>query len=398
MEKRKTVLEKASSLKWLAASSALVAFSFFLSGFDNNLYFFGSAYIFKVIGINNLLLGVTATGFAAGIAVFSMAGGWIFDRVTTRNGIVLSVLIISAFTALTGVATTWPQLLAFRFLVGFGVGMLQPEVLAFLGGLMPKYRATLMATSVVFFDLGLALGPPAFSALSSATSFETPFLVAGGIGLALSIFILAFIPSTYKRSEPPRTGLVQNIRRPLLLAALSYFFFGVAFFAFESYYSSYLMYSNIAESEAAVAFSAFGMAGLLLSYPAALLGDRVSRKSSVVMGALLASAGGVLAFGAPASFAIAAAGAAIIGTGFAFYSSNVAAYGQEVVEDSWRGSAVGLLFTVYNLGTMAGGPLMTLALSVSGYKAAGLLVTALPFLLSFILFLPAPRTKEAMPV
>ncbi len=397
MEKRKTVLEKASSLKWLAASSALVAFSFFLSGFDNNLYFFGSAYIFQTIGINNLLLGVTATGFAAGIAVFSMAGGWIFDRITTRNGIVLSVLIISAFTALTGMTTTWPELVAFRFLVGFGVGMLQPEVLAFLGGLMPKYRATVMATSGLFFDLGLVLGPPAFSALSSATSFEMPFLVAGGIGLTLSVFLIAFVPSTYKKAEPPRTGLMQNIRRPLLLAALSYFFFGVAFFAFESYYSSYLMYAGIAESKAAVAFSAFGMAGLLLGYPAALFGDRVSRKVSVVAGALLASAGGAVAFGATASFPIAAAGAAIIGAGYALYS-NLMAYAQEVVEDSWRGSAVGILFTVYNLGTMAGGPLMTVALAASGYKAAGLLVTALPFFLSFILFLPAPRAKEAIAI
>ncbi|MGC8615380.1 MAG: MFS transporter, partial [Thermoprotei archaeon] len=146
-----------------------------------------------------------------------------------------------------------------------------------------------------------------------------------------------------------------------------------------------------------------GAAGLLLGYPSALFGDRISRKISVGAGALLASAGAALAFGAfpiraltqTQILTLAAVGAAVIGAGYALYS-NVMAYAQEVVEDSWRGSAVGLLFTVYNLGTMAGGPLMTLALASSGYREAGLLVIAVPYLISFLLFLPAPGRKEVI--
>ncbi|MGC8601300.1 MAG: MFS transporter [Thermoprotei archaeon] len=394
MVENETALDKARSLRWLVFSSVIVAFSFFLSGFDNNLYFFGSAYIFKNIGASSLLLGITATGFAAGIAIFSMVGGWIFDRVTTRNGIVISVLIISIFTALTGLARNWPDLLIFRFMVGFGVGMLQPEVLAFLGGLRPRYRATVMATSGIFFNLGLALGPPAFSALSSGESFDVPFLVAGALGFVLSALLVMFVPSTYKRPERPKAGLLKNISLPLVLAAVSYFFFGVAFFAFESYYSSYLTAIGIPEKMAALAFAAFGMAGLIMGYPSAFAGDKVSRRGSIIAGALLASSGAAIAFGLSHSFVVAALGAGIIGTGYSLYS-NVVAYAQEVVEDSWRGSAVGLLFAVYNFGTMAGGPLMSSALSSFGYRTAGLFVISVPFLISLLVFLPAAMAKVA---
>jgi len=387
---RKTAVEKAQDVKWLLVTSLLVAFSMFLVGFDNNLYFFGGAYIMKDIGVNDLFLGITATGFAAGITIFSLVGGIVFDKITTRNGILVSLGIITVFSALTGFSRNWYELLAFRFLVGFGVGMIQPQVSAFLGGLKVSYRATLIASAGFFFMTGLAISPMIFAVFSTSTTFDVPFALAGIAGLVLMGLITAFVPAEYKIKEPPKNGVLANLNSAVILASVSYLAFGIAYFAYLGYFTPYLLAEGLSKGEAALAISSFGIAGLALSYPGALFGDRRDRKMAVQLGLLLIFVGALLAFSLKLSFELALISIALLGAGYAIYG-NINAYVQEVVEDQWRGTAVGFMFTLFNVGAMIGGPLMGFLVIAKGYRTAGYLSMVLPLALSLIIASVLPK-------
>ena len=82
----------------------------------------------------------------------------------------------------------------------------------------------------------------------------------------------------------------------------------------------------------------------------------------------------------------------LFGAGYGIYG-NVSAFAQETVEDQWRGSAVGFMFLIFNLGSLIGGTLMAAAISFVGYRMAGLYVMIIPMILSFIFITLTPKIK-----
>lgn len=392
-----TVVEKAKSIKELILIAVVVAIGMFLVGFDSDLFLFGGTFILKIINVNPLLLGVAATGFSAGIAIFSVVGGYVFDKISARNGIIISLAVVSLFSALTGFVTNEYELVVYRFIVGFGVGMIQPEISAFLGDLRPKERATLIATSGVMFNLGLAVAPLIFAAYSTLKTFDIPFLMAGITGLVLIAITVFVIPSTYKIKQKPKKGIMGNMNLSLLLAAVSYFFFGIAFFAYESYFTPYMISEGISEGTAAVIFSAFGFAGIIFAYPGAIAGDKmVNRKRITQLGALVVLVGTIVMFGIHLTPFIAVSAVVLFGGGYAIYG-NIQAFSQESVEDQWIGTAVGFLFLVFNIGAMIGGPLMGAMIPSMGYSKAGIFALIIPMIvcLAMISFAPPVRRKLA---
>ena len=390
-----TVVEKAKSIKELILIAVVVAIGMFLVGFDSDLFLFGGTFILKIINVNPLLLGIAATGFSAGIAIFSVVGGYVFDKISARNGIIISLAVVSLFSALTGFVTNEYELVVYRFIVGFGVGMIQPEISAFLGDLRPKERATLIATAGVMFNLGLAVAPLIFAAYSTLKSFDIPFLMAGITGLVLIAITVFVIPSTYKIKQKPKKGIMGNMNISLLLAAVSYFFFGIAFFAYESYFTPYMISEGISEGTAAVIFSAFGFAGILFAYPGAIAGDRmVNRKRITQLGALIVLVGTIVMFGIHLTPFIAVSAVVLFGGGYTIYG-NIQAFSQESVEDQWIGTAVGFLFLVFNIGAMIGGPLMGAMIPSMGYAKAGIFALIVPMIvcLAMISFAPPVRRK-----
>ncbi len=392
-----TTVKKAQSLGGLIMIAVLVGLGMFLDGFDANLFFFGGTFILKIINVNPILLGITATGFSAGIMIFSIVGGVIFDKITTRNGIIISLTVISLFSALTGFVRNEYELVIYRFMVGFGVGMIQPEISAFLGDLRPKIRATVIATAGVMFNLGLALGPLIFARFSTISTFDIPFVIAGLSGLVLIILTFVFIPSTYKIKNKPKHGILKNMNRSLLLASFSYLFFGIAFFAYNSYATPFLTHDGISKGTAAIVLSTFGFAGIVLAYPGAIVGDRTNRKRIIQLGALVMLIGTIVLFGIHMSPIIAFTAVIFLGGGYAIYG-NIQAFSQESVEDPWIGTAVGFLYLVFNIGAMIGGPLMGYLIPKIGYSMAGVYALMIPMAICLILMSLAPnvRRKESV--
>ncbi|WP_201779402.1 MFS transporter [Acidiplasma cupricumulans] len=151
-QKSETVRQLAGeSLARFAIIAIVAGLPAFLEGFDAEIYSFGADYIVpSITGPAYLSIGTILTGYAIGIAIFSLVGGYFFDRYSVKNTILLSVLIFSAFTVLTGFVTNTPELFAFRLLVGVGVGMFQPAGVALLGDIFFETRGKAVSVWATF--------------------------------------------------------------------------------------------------------------------------------------------------------------------------------------------------------------------------------------------------------
>lgn len=388
--KQVTVVKEAQTIGGALKVIIPVALGMFLVGFDSDLYFFGGTFITKIIHVNAFYIGVASSGFAAGIAIFSIIGGYIFDKITTRNGIVISLAIISVFSALTGFVTNQYELVAFRFIVGFGTGMIQPEIIAFLGDIRPKLRQTVIASEGIAFGLGLFVAPYVFALYSTITSFDIPFIISAIAGLALIIVVLVLVPSKYKPYKQPKLGIREILNPSLIFISSSFFFFGISFFAFESYATPYMEAYGLSESAAAVAFSTFGLALLIATLPGGIIGDKFKRKNVIIGSSIVMAIANIIMFIHIPVFLVITIGIILFGAGYGIYG-NVNAFAQETVEDQWRGSAVGFMFLIFNVGALIGGTLMGGAIHLVGYRLAGLYVMIIPIIISLVLIALTPK-------
>ncbi|MCL4340922.1 MAG: MFS transporter [Candidatus Thermoplasmatota archaeon] len=395
MDKEQTVIKEANTIGGLLKVVIPIALGMFLVGFDANLFFFGGTFILETIKVNQILLGIAGSGFAAGIAIFSVIGGYIFDKITTRNGIIISLAIISIFSALTGFVTNQYELVIYRFLVGFGTGMIQPEIIAFLGDIRPERRQTIIASEGIAFGLGLFVAPYIYAAYSTPSTFDIPFIIAGISGAALIGAVVALVPSKYKLYQRPQKGMLEVLNPSLILISLSFFVFGIAFFAFESYYINYLTFYGFSESSASLVFSFFGLALLVATLPAGIMGDMFNRKLVILSASAVMMVASVVLFILSPVFGIAALGTVLFGAGYGMYG-NVNAFAQDSVEDAWRGSAVGFMFLIFNIGTIIGSPLMGVAIAKFGYHLAGIYVIFIPLIVSLALVAATPNVRRAL--
>ena len=81
-------------------------------------------------------------GYLVSLAVWIPASGWIGDRFGTKRVFLLALFVFTVASALCGLATSLPQLIAFRVLQGVGGGMLTPVGTAMLFRAFPPAERT----------------------------------------------------------------------------------------------------------------------------------------------------------------------------------------------------------------------------------------------------------------
>jgi predicted MFS family arabinose efflux permease len=149
----------------------------------------------------------TALGLLAGIAFalfYTFAGipiaRWA-DTGSRRTIIALAVFVWSGMTALTGLASSFGQLVAARVGVGVGEAGCSPPAHSLISDMFPPSRR---ATALAVYSLGIPIGG-AFGSLLGGWigqnyGWRIAFMAVGLPGLALALLVRATL------SEPPRGG------------------------------------------------------------------------------------------------------------------------------------------------------------------------------------------------
>lgn len=370
---------------WFLLIVLVSAIPAFLEGFDTELYFFGSPYIVHNVHATAALLGSIGTGFALGIAIFSIVGGYLFDRFSVKYTIMLSVTIFAVFTVTTGFATTSTTLFLARFLVGIGVGIFQPAIVALLGDIFFETRGRAVSAFAIFFGGGLFAGPLIITPF--LPHYQTPFILSGVVAVVSLIVFYFVIPPTYKKMEKRVIRFSGIFRRNVVILSGSIFMFGIALFGYLGYYPDYLLKGlALAPGVAAGIASMGGLGGLICAYPIGYLADRFGRKYIVSLAALLIMIGSLGMFTVSHDVTALIVLTFAFGAGWGIYVDLVATLGQDSVDDSIAGTVTGWLFLVFNIGAMLGGPIFS-ALLPSGFVVAGLITLGLASMISFVLTL-----------
>ncbi len=367
----------------------------FLEGFDTNLYTFGAPFIVPAVHGTVTLLGLIATGFALGIAVFSLVGGYLFDRFSVKYTIILSVLIFTIFTVATGFANSPFTLMISRFLVGVGVGMFQPAIIALLGDIFYETRGRAVSAFAVFFGLGLFIGPYLIAPFLPA--FRIPFIISGVFSLVALVLFYLIIPKTYKKVERNSLSFKGMFNRNVLVLSVSIFLFGITLFGYLGYYSEFLLKVLMLRASTAANISSMGgLGGLICAFPLGMLADKVGRKYIVSFASLLIAIGSIGMFGIAKTPAELLVATFLFGAGWGIYVDLTAALCQDSVDDSIAGTITGVIFLVFNIGAMLGGPLFSF-LKPMGFVSAGLITLGVSSILSLILTLfTQPVGENAM--
>lgn len=155
----------------------------------------------------DLSLSDTQLGFLTGITFAIFYAGFgvplarLADRWSRRNVIVASLALWSAFTAICGMARTFPQLLSARIAVAIGEAGCTPSAHSMLTDLFPdNWRVRAIAIYSLGLPVGILIGLSAGGWINEHFSWRYAFILVGLPGVALALLALLTI------REPKRIG------------------------------------------------------------------------------------------------------------------------------------------------------------------------------------------------
>lgn len=122
--------------------------------------------------------------FTLSYALFELPSGILGDRIGARKVLTRIVLWWSAFTALTGAVTSYPMLLAVRFLFGAGEAGAFPNCASAVSRWVPaSERARAVSVFWMATATGGALSPPIVVSIEQGHGWRAAFFAFGSLGV-----------------------------------------------------------------------------------------------------------------------------------------------------------------------------------------------------------------------
>jgi EmrB/QacA subfamily drug resistance transporter len=145
------------------------------------------------------------TGYLVTLAVAMPAAAWLGDRYGSKRVLLAALGLFTAASALCGLASSLPELIAFRALQGVAGGLSLPVGSAMLYRVFPtaeRIRATRLLTAPTL--VAPALGPVLGGLLVDELSWRWIFYVNLPIGLAAMAYGLRYLPAASGEVAPGR--------------------------------------------------------------------------------------------------------------------------------------------------------------------------------------------------
>jgi len=222
----------------------IVGCAFFMEGLDSTMIAVSIPAMADSLGESPLRLNLVITSYLLSLAVFIPVSGWIADRLGTRRVFCAAVLIFAGGSALCGLATSLPVLIAMRVVQGFGGAMMTPVGRLILLRSFPRDRlVSAMNWMTIPAMVGPMVGPIVGGALTGYASWRWIFFLNIPIGV-LGGVLAWWLFENFRAPAPARfdlvgfaiTGLalfllefaIENLGRPIIAPAAGVVFFLIA--------------------------------------------------------------------------------------------------------------------------------------------------------------------------
>lgn len=354
--------------------------------------------------------GLLATIFTLGIGVAGLPTGYLLDRLSRRTVMALGILVFSAFTLLTAVATGFGDMLAYRTLSGVGEAMQNAALFSAVGAYFFSTRALALGSLNFAYGVGSFLGPVlGAAAAGSFGAWEAPFWIYGLVGLVLAVVVWGGVSRRFteqvERTAPTGPATFGHVptrlyNRNLLLLALTAAVVGTALYGYIGLYPTFLQEElGFTQTDAAFAASMFGI-GALMGLPAGWLGDRFDQRTIMISSLLVGAVVGFLLFNGPDGYVaqlVLSFAEGAIASGFLFV--NIYSSMQRAVQPTMVGRASGLYVASFYVPAALAGYLFSALVAGTGWGGAALWqLTVLPVLgIVALLFVDTRRFSNASP-
>ena len=323
---------------------------------------------------NDAQFGLLMALFMWVYAFLSPVGGFLGDRFSRRAMVILSLIIWSAMTWLTGHVHTFTQMAWTRALMGAGEAFYVPTALALIAEFHPgatRSRAIGIHTAGIY--AGQALGGLG-GYIADSSSWRNAFTWFGAAGLVYSIVLCILLRNSPARPadlehNPPlgfRSALRGLLGTGAFLVLLAYFTLpAISGWAVKNWLPTFLgSVLNLNQGPAGLAATGYVT---LAALGGALLGgafaDRAARRSS--RGRIYVSAFGT-ALCVPALIGLGLAGSKesaifcmlLFGLGFGFFDTNNMPILCQIVRPEFRATGYGLM----NMVSIGTGAIITVAM------------------------------------
>ncbi|MEN7537695.1 MFS transporter [Aurantiacibacter flavus] len=353
---------------------SLLCLNFGILFFDRNALNFLMPFIQPELGLSYTEVGLLGSALSLTWALAAIFVGWLSDKTGKRKILILvSTLIFSVCSVVSGLATGFLMLLGARLLMGLSEGGVMPISHAMVvHEVEPKHRGLAMGVTQNLGSsiLGSSVAPLVLVPIALAYGWRNAFFIAAIPGVISALLIWLFV---IERQLPPRPVPAPGARPPLLevasernvvvcaLLAILLVAYLVVTWAFMPLVMVQLR--GYSEGDAAWLMAVLGIASAVCGFLVPALSDRLGRRP-VMVGFTLS--GVILPLGALLFDGAFVAMAAIFFAGWAFngiFPMFMATVPAESVDPARAATAMGI---VMGVGEVLGGVLApTIAGSLS---------------------------------
>ncbi len=181
---------------------ALCAMGVFIDGFDLFIIAVAIPLIAQDLGASKWLLGLIGAAAPMGAILGAAVLGYVTDKIGRKAMYMFDLCIFIVFSALSLVAWDAYSLIAFRFLLGIGIGADYPISSAYIAEFMPaKLRGKMLAGAFSFQALGSVAGAVVGLLVLMAFPSEHCWRLMLGSGIIPALLVMAM---RHSAPESPR--------------------------------------------------------------------------------------------------------------------------------------------------------------------------------------------------
>ncbi|SHE92913.1 Sugar phosphate permease [Seinonella peptonophila] len=201
--------------------------------------------IAKEFSLNEVESGLILSAFFLSYTLMQLIGGWLADRFDVRWLILLSVIVWSLFTGLTGLATSFLGLILIRILFGVGEGTFpSASTVIIIHLFQPDERARAKTSVLSGTTAGTLLGTFVSASLILSVGWRGMFYLLGLLGTILVLCFCFMFQDMKPQSVPLKKHepypFQQIFRSPMLVYILSsWFCWNIVLWGMNSWMPSY---------------------------------------------------------------------------------------------------------------------------------------------------------------
>ncbi len=350
---------------------------------------------------------VAAVSSFAGI-VASVPAGMLSDRWGRKRMLLLSSVIFATAPLLYLLVSAIWQLAAVRLYHGLATAVFVPVSMALVSDLFQKNRGEKIGWFSTSTLLGRFIAPVAGGSIIGAlvmnpgTSYYTVYLVCGATG-AVVFFLALRIPADRKEQKSVRTwrdtfSAFQSVisNRTILVTAAVEAAILFAYGTFETFLPLYAIKTGLTAYEVGI-FLSSQVIVLALTKP--LMGkfsDRHGRKSQIIVGTIIGALS-IAAFSLVRGFFPLIGISILFGFSQSVVTSATAAYIADLSKGENRGSAMGLLGSIMDIGHTTGPLISGILAAWLGFGASFIGAGAVLCLMVFIFVLSTSGPSRQNP-